>query len=193
MEKHLTQSLEVCEDNYNTYLDDRPDIGGSRHKPLQIETETPFQSPALLHLHSPHVAFSLGGPSHPPAPVAAPTMRQAWYGTRPPVASTVKHKKNASSASFHVLQFSNSHPETPTSGQPNRPRPTSPNIYRGGILKIEPPIAEVIRGPTHGDVSEDFDAQSQSQTQTQSQESSLEYLSYPLQTQAPYESQSLSQ
>lgn len=191
VEKHLTQSLEVCEENYDTYLGDRLDTGGLRHQPLQMETETPLQSPAL----SPAV-FSLGGPSNSPALVAAPTVRQAWYGTHhPPVASTVKHKKNASSAGFHTLpvavppQLSNSHPETPTSGQPKRPRPTSLNIYRSGILKIEPPVAEVIQGTIHGDTPEDFDAQSQSQTQ----ESSLEYLSYPLQTQAPYESQSLSQ
>ncbi|KAG6854878.1 hypothetical protein C0991_012068 [Blastosporella zonata] len=106
-----------------------------------------------------------------------PVRRQAWYGTRPPrrssLATPLRTSLNTEVRGSTNLRVSHSTPsQLPNSRLPG-------HAFRSGTVQTSP-----------SKVEKPF-AYSQSQSQTQ--DSSFEYGSYPpLQTQAPYESQSFS-
>jgi hypothetical protein len=193
--------------NRNTYAaelpwNDREVLGmDSSQMGENVPGSQPDRTPQLLqtpsdHQLQPRTPFSLSGINQPSAAAAPHVQRQPWYGTHR-IAPTIRTKSSASAAGFHVPRGAGPlqppHLKTPTSGQPRRSQPTSPlNVFRSGVLEFVPSAIRAAQVTQHGTMSDD-DLDTSSQSQSQTQESSLEYLSYPLQTQAPYESQSQQQ
>ncbi|KAF8076562.1 hypothetical protein FPV67DRAFT_1471953 [Lyophyllum atratum] len=109
--------------------------------------------------------------------------KQAWYGTwsarsltSPLVDASVRNALPTAS------QLSNKETQAETH---------SGHIFHSGMLRITPAASPSM---DDGGRSRQWQADPSTQSQSQSQGSSLEYVSYPpLQTQAPYRSQSLSQ
>ncbi|KAF9464386.1 hypothetical protein BDZ94DRAFT_1256322 [Collybia nuda] len=200
VEKHLTQSMEICDDDLSSQVDTNMKntgilsiVEGTHAADMQSkeksETEVFQRKPSQVRM---------GALLQPISLPRRPQSKQAWYGTRLPTTPTVKQKKSTSTTNSRApsdislsLVSNLPHPKTPPVDQPRRSHPTTLNTYRSGILEIASSVA--VAANTR--VQEEEQGVSDSQTSSQSQEfeSSVEYLSYPLQTQAPYQSQNFSQ
>ncbi|RDB22544.1 hypothetical protein Hypma_010019 [Hypsizygus marmoreus] len=190
VEKQLTQSMDMSMDS--------PPRGHSAEvaaspPPRERNLPAPISISAAQNM-----PVDAGGCPSPP--VATPVRtRQPWYGTLPP-----KRPRNAASSMVGAgqsvprkrssLYASQSIPSQP-SNEDIHATSSEGHVFRSGTLKFTPVAAP--SGDDHGGVADPYSQDpypSWTQSQSETQESSLDYLSYPpLQTQAPYQSQSLSQ
>jgi hypothetical protein len=169
----------------------------SSHQQSSQTTSYRSLRPLQTQRHSPPAVST--GTLNTPTGTSIP--RQAWYGTLP----SHPHKKRKSRQNSGVMVI-NAHqtaaPASPTVSRPSviqsvRPsgdtdsRPSG-NVFQSGTLQITSPAQ-----PVYGGNTDDAGSQSRSPigwSQTQTQTSWLLHGSYPpLQTQAPYQSQSSSQ
>ncbi|GLB33969.1 putative serine esterase (DUF676) [Lyophyllum shimeji] len=163
VEKHLTQSMDV--DDHTTMYPNA--------KPVWL------QEPTLDSTAS-------GVVSNQTSSQATPVrVKQAWYGTRPArsIASPALGKK------FSPRTHSAS---TQSSKDDTRVETRSGHPFRSGTLQITPAASPSMANGRHATYAQQSQSQSSTQSGSQTHDSSLEYVSYPpLQTQAPYQSQTL--
>ncbi|KAG6833915.1 hypothetical protein H0H87_007926 [Tephrocybe sp. NHM501043] len=114
-------------------------------------------------------------------PISIPNRRQAWYAARPPRRS-VAYKSEVRGSKNHRVSHS-------TPSQLYKQAVNASPAFHSGALQISPPTNG------NGEMAYSSPSQPRSPTpsQSQTQGSSFEFGSYPpLQTQAPYQSQSFS-
>jgi len=186
----------------------------------QSPQTTSSLAPLQTQQHSPSMAL-MGVLTTPTRAVHTPTtsfQQQAWYGTLP--SHTRKKRKSRQNSSFSVTDLHRSTAAVDTlsrkpavrtpslqgvhsfrdlnpcsSAQPETPCPSG-NVFQSGKLHITPTMLESVQLEYGRSTTDDAGSEAQSSigwSQTQSQTSWLGHVSYPpLQTQAPYQSQSAS-
>ena len=184
---------------------------------LQSSQMTSSLAPLQTHQHSSSMA-SMGVLTTPTRAIHTPMVsvqKQAWYGTL--LSHPRKKRKSCQNSSFSATDL---HQSTATadilsqkpavqipspqgsrdlnsrsSVQPATPRPSG-NVFQSGKLHITPTLLESMQPEYGGSTADDAESQARSLmgwSQTQTQTNWLGHASYPpLQTQAPYQSQSAS-
>ncbi|KAG6869329.1 hypothetical protein C0993_000082 [Termitomyces sp. T159_Od127] len=112
-------------------------------------------------------------------------VRQAWYGTLPPRRSSLATPLAFGPESEMRLKLQTSH-STPSQSSKAKVNALPEQVLRSGTSRLSSAVNG--REPA----SSSPQSYSHGRSQPPSQASSLEYASYPLQTQAPYQSQSYS-
>ncbi|KAG6911245.1 hypothetical protein DXG01_003112 [Tephrocybe rancida] len=179
VEKQLTQSTDIDQD-------------------VDLPNDLPPPEPVRSDLRTISIARNFTN-----EPSSIPAQRQAWYGTRPPrrssLAAALGTRIDSEVRGTTKLRVSHS---TPSRLDEAAVYTLPENTFRSGTLQITPSLNDEeprtysqsqVPSPSQPQSQMQAQTQSQSQTQSETQESSFEYGSYPpLQTQAPYQSQSFS-